>query len=252
MLRGYYTAVNGIINEQRIMNVITNNLANAKTAGYKADEAIPTTFAKEMLLMRNGRRSQTGNISYRTIQRTDTNLEEEGTLENTGSRLDIGLVGNVYFNIEDRRTGERLLSRNGQFTINAEGYLTLGTTGYVLDENGERIQLGTADFAVDRFGEITVDDGRVFALGLSFMPPESDIEKVNDNLMRPYEETPIGNLPEGAIYQVKQGWFERSNVNIAEETVRAMDAQQVFTACSSGLKIADSINQMAVNLCQIN
>lgn len=251
MLRGYYTAANGIINEQRIMNVITNNLANAKTAGYKADEAIPTTFAKELLLMRNGRRSETGNISYRTIEVTDTNLEE-GTLENTGSRLDIGLVGNVYFNIEDRRTGERLLSRNGQFTINAEGYLTLGTTGYVLDENGERIQLGTADFTVDRFGEITVKDGRVFNLGLSFLPPESDIEKVNDNLMRPYEDTPIGNIPPEGIYQVKQGWFERSNVNIAEETVRAMDAQQVFTACSSGLKIADSINQMAVNLSQIN
>ena len=53
MLRGYYTAANGIINEQRILNVITNNLANAKTAGYKADEAIPTTFAEELLLINN-------------------------------------------------------------------------------------------------------------------------------------------------------------------------------------------------------
>lgn len=251
MLRGYYTAANGIINEQRILNVITNNLANAKTAGYKSDEAIPTTFEKKLLLLRNGRRSQTGNISYRTIEVTDTNLEQ-GTMENTQSRLDMALVGNVYFNIEERRTGERLLSRNGQFTINGEGYLTLGTTGYVLDENGERIQLNTADFYVDRFGEITTEDGRVFNLGLSFLDPESDIEKVDDNLMRPYEETPIGDIPANAIYQVKQGWYERSNVNVAEETIRAMDAQQVFTACSSGLKIADSINQMAVNICQIN
>lgn len=251
MLRGYYTAANGIINEQRILNVITNNLANSKTAGYKSDEAIPTTFEEKFLLLRNGRRSQTGNISYRTIDYTDTNLEQ-GTMENTQSRLDMALVGNVYFNIEERRTGERLLSRNGQFTINGEGYLTLGTTGYVLDENGERIQLGTADFEVDRFGEITTEDGRIFNLGLSFLDPESDVEKVDDNLMRPYEDTPIGNIPADAIYQVKQGWYERSNVNIAEETIRAMDAQQVFTACSSGLKIADSINQMAVNICQIN
>lgn len=251
MLRGYYTAANGIINEQRILNVITNNLANAKTAGYKADEAIPTTFAEEMLLI-NGRHSRTGTIRYRTIDYTYTNTEE-GTFENTGSRLDMLLVGNIYFNIEERRSGETLLSRNGQFTINGEGYLTLGTTGYVLDENGERIQLGTADFQVDRFGEITTEDGRVFQLGLSYVAPESDVEKVDDNLMRPYEEAPIGNLPEGLIYRVEQGWFERSNVDVAEETIAAMDAQHVFTACSSALKIANSMNQLAANeLASIN
>ena len=148
-----------MINEQRIMNVITNNIANAKTAGYKSDEAIPTTFAEALLLI-NSRHSNTGTIRYRTIDYTFTDLEQ-GTFENTNSRLDMAIVGNVYFNIEERRSGERLLTRNGQFTINAEGYLTLGSSGYVLDENGERIQLGTADFQVDRFGQITTDDGRI-------------------------------------------------------------------------------------------
>lgn len=251
MLRGYYTAANGIINEQRILNVITNNLANAKTAGYKADEAIPTTFAEELLLI-NNRHSQTGTIRYRTIDYTYTNTEQ-GSFENTGSRLDMLLVGNIYFNIEERRTGETLLTRNGQFTINGEGYLTLGTTGYVLDENGERMQLGTADFQVDRFGELTTDDGRVFQLGLSYVAPESDVEKVDDNLMRPYEDAPIGNLPDGLLYRVEQGWFERSNVDLAEETIAAMDAQHVFTACSSALKIVNSMNQLAANeLASIN
>ena len=245
MLRGYYTAANGIINEQRILNVITNNIANAKTAGYKSDEAIPTTFAEEMLLI-NGKKSETGTIRYRTIDYTFTNLEQ-GTFENTGSRLDMALVGNVYFNIEERRTGETLLSRNGQFTINSEGYLTLGTSGYVLDENGQRIQLGTADFEVDRFGTITTDDGRTFSLGLSYIEGGSDIEKVDDNLMRPYDQTVIGYVPADAEYQVKQGWYERSNVDVAEETIRAMDAQHVFTACSTALKIANSINQIAAN-----
>lgn len=251
MLRGYYTAANGIINEQRILNVITNNLANAKTAGYKSDEAIPTTFAEELLLI-NGDHSETGTIRYRTIDYTFTDLEQ-GTFENTGSRLDMALVGNVYFNIEDRRTGETLLSRNGQFIINGEGYLTLGTSGYVLDDNGQRIQLGTADFEVDRFGTITVDDGRMFNLGLSYIAAGTDIEKVDDNLMRPYNPAPIGDIPADEIYQVKQGWFERSNVDVAEETIRAMDAQHVFTACSTALKIANSINQIAANdLAKIN
>lgn len=123
MLRGYYTAANGILNEQRILKVITNNLANASTAGYKTDEAIPTTFAEKLLLMQHGRRSETGTIRYRTIDYTFTETEE-GTYENTNSRMDVALMGDIYFNIEDRRTGERLLSRNGQFTLNEEGYLT--------------------------------------------------------------------------------------------------------------------------------
>ena len=90
MLRGYYTAANGMINEQRILNVITNNMANAKTAGYKSDEAIPTTFAEELLLI-NGDHSATGTIRYRTINHTFTDLEQ-GTFENTGSRLDMAIA----------------------------------------------------------------------------------------------------------------------------------------------------------------
>ncbi len=79
------------------------------------------------------------------------------------------------------------------------------------------------------------------------------MEKVDDNLMRPYEDAPIGNLPDDIYYQVKQGWYERSNVDVAEETIAAMDAQHVFTACSSALKIANSMNQLAANeLASIN
>lgn len=245
MLRGFYTAANGIINEQRILNVITNNMANAQTAGYKTDEAIPTTFAEELLLI-NGEHSQTGTIRYRTIDYTFTDIEQ-GTFENTGSRLDMALAGNVFFNIEERRTGETLLSRNGQFTVNSEGYLTLGSSGYVLDANGQRIQLGTADFSVDRFGTITTTDGRIYSLGLSYIAAGTDVEKVDSNLLRPYDEAAIGNIPADAEYEVKQGWYERSNVDVAEETIKAMDAQSVFTACSTALKIMNSINQIAAN-----
>ena len=65
MLRGYYTAANGIINEERILNVVTNNMANLKTAGYRNETAIPTTFAEQMVLI-NGKSSPTGTIRYRT------------------------------------------------------------------------------------------------------------------------------------------------------------------------------------------
>ncbi len=245
MLRGYYTAANGIINEERILNIISNNMANASTAGFKSEIAIPTTFAEELLLIR-GEHSDTGTIRYRTLQETFTNLEQS-SWERTYSRLDAALVGNVYFNIENRKTGEVLLTRNGQFALDAEGYLVLGPSGRILDENRNPIQLGTADFTISREGLITVDDGREIMLGLTYLPPDTEIRRVDDNMFRPYDDFPVGNIPEDEDYRVIQGAYERSNVNVGEETIRAMDAQHVFTACSQALKIVNSINQIAAN-----
>lgn len=245
MLRGYYTAANGIINEQRILNVITNNMANVKTAGYKNETAIPTTFAEELLLI-NGKHSQTGTIRYRTLEETFTNLEQ-GSFEDTGSRLDVALIGNIYFNIENRKTGETLLTRNGQFSLDAEGYLALGPSGRILDVNGDPIQLGTADITISRDGVITTDDGRTYTLGLTYLEPDTAIERVDDNMFKTYDGFETGNIPAGEKYQVRQGSYERSNVDVAEEMVKAMDSQNVFTACSTALKIINSVNQIAAN-----
>lgn len=245
MLRGYYTAVNGIINEERILNVITNNMANLKTAGYKNEEAIPTTFAEELILI-NGKKSATGTIRYRTLQETFTNLEQ-ASFEDTGSRMDCALIGNIYFNIENRKTGETLLTRNGQFSLDAEGYLCVGSSGRILDENRNPIQLGTADFGISATGLITTEDGRTFQLGLTYLPPDTAIERVDDNMFRPYEDFGVNNIPEGEDYRVRQGSYERSNVDVAEELIKAMDSQNVFTACSQALKVINSINQIAAN-----
>ncbi|MBP1546442.1 MAG: flagellar hook-basal body complex protein [Oscillospiraceae bacterium] len=246
MLRGYYTSVNGIINEERILNIITNNLSNTNTAGYKSDAAIPTTFHDNLLLLANGKRSDTGTIRYRTLIETKTDLVS-GTFEQTNSRLDMAVMGSVYFNIQRRNSGEVLLTRNGQFNIDNEGYLALGSAGRVIDENGEPIMLGTADFKVREDGLIEVDDGREIQLALTFIPDNADIEKVDTNLMRPYEDLGWGNIPEGMVYRIRQGWYERSNVNIAAEMAKAMDANALFRANSQALQIVNSVNQLAVN-----
>ena len=245
MLRGYYTSVNGILNEERILNVITNNLSNTNTAGYKSDAAIPTTFHDNLVLLAKGKVSS-GEIQYRTLLETKTSLES-GTFEQTDSRLDMAVMGSVYFNIQRRNSGEVLLTRNGQFNIDNEGYLALGSAGRVIDDNGDPIQLGTANFTVREDGLIQVDDGREIQLALTYIPDDSDIEKVDTNLMRPYEDVGWGNIPEGMVYRIRQGWYERSNVNVAAEMAKAMDANALFRANSQALQIINSVNQLAVN-----
>ncbi len=252
MLRGYYTAANGIINEQRILNVISNNIANVKTAGFKTDTAVPTTFNESLLLIK-GKPSQTGTIRYRTIDYTKASLNE-GTYENTGSRLDLALKGPVHFNIQSYQNGEVLLTRNGQFSIDAEGYLALGSDGRVLDNNQQPIQIGTSDFVVSKDGTIATDDGRTFTLGLTYLPADANAEKIGENTYRPYdEEVQTGNIPEDTNFTVMQGIYERSNVDITDEILKSTTAQGVFNACTSALKIINSVNQITCNnLAKIN
>lgn len=242
MYRGYYISANGMLNQQRILNVITNNMANTQTAGYKTDNSIPTTFEEELLLIQ-GKQSEEGEILYRTQEATYTDLEQ-GTFEFTDSRLDMALQGPVYFNLQDYDDGETYLTRNGQFSIDAEGYLALGSSGRILSEEGA-IQLGTADFTVSEDGVITTDDGRQFNLLLSYVEEASDVEKVGDNLFVPYEDAEA--VGADVNYKVMQYAYERSNVSVADEMIKAMAASRAFQSGSQVLKIIDEINRRSAN-----
>ena len=254
MFRGYYIAANGILNQQRNLETISNNIANSTTAGYKSDKNIPTTFDERLLLIR-GKKNESGTILYRTVDYVSTSLDQ-GSFEFTESRLDVALKGNVYFNLQPtsaqyQGAGEALLTRNGQFNIDDEGYLALGSSGRVLGTDGP-IQLGTADFSIDETGLITTEDGRTFQLALTYVAPDTDVLKKGDNMFALAPDAD-GNLPDGQIpadaeYAVLQGAFERSNVDMAEQTTQAMAAQNLFTANSQMLKLMDAVNQRTAEL----
>ena len=139
--------------------------------------------------------------------------------------------------------GGVLLTRKGQFDIDDEGFLALGSAGRVMGKDGP-IQIGTADFAIDEKGKITTSDGKTYQLALSYVDENSDIIKKGDNMFTPAEGTKISTeIPEGQEYSVIQGSYERSNVDMAQEMTKSMAAQRNFETCSQMLQIMDSINQ---------
>ncbi len=257
MYRGYYLAANGIINQQRIMNITANNIANSQTAGFKADNPIPTTFDERLLLIRN-KNNTSGTIEYRTLDHSDTDLTQ-GSFEYTGRRLDAAISGNVYFNIipasqtlygEDGVNpagAETLLTRNGQFNIDDEGYLALGSAGRVMGQGGP-IQIGTADFSIDDKGNIQTDDGREFKLRLTVVESTEDVLKKGDNMF--FAEN-ARDAADTDNYTVIQGAYERSNVDAAKEMTRAIAAQRLYDACSQALKQIDTVNQRTAQLSKI-
>lgn len=250
MLRGFYNAAQAMLVHQRQLDIISNNVVNINTAGYRKDEAVMNTFMEEMVLVRG--RTKTSNTFLQTyVDRTKANLEQ-GSFEYTESRFDMGIYGNVYFNIRSNAANdiavgeeERILqTRNGQFELDSEGYLVLNDSGRVQGQNGD-IYLGSDDFVVDADGVITNDNGVVDTLLLTYIPPDADIAKISDSLFL-YEGGE--ELPEGETYDIIQGAFEKANVDAVKEMTQAMEIQRMYEANSKVLTAFDTINGRSVKI----
>ena len=240
MNRGFYTAAQAMINQQRVIDAISNNVTNVNTAGYKKDEITLKTFREELFLI-NSRTETDGKYLQTCVDTSKTNLEQ-GAFEYTESRFDCGIYGNVYFNVKDA-TGNIYQTRNGQFTLDDEGYLCLGTTGRVQGENGD-ILLGSDDFVISEDGTITNDSGVVDKLSLTYIPAGADVEKLGDSL---YLYDGAETLPADENYVIVQGAYEKSNVDSVKETTQAIEAQRMYEANSKILQYFDKINSSAAN-----
>jgi flagellar basal-body rod protein FlgF len=271
VLRGFYTAASGMLSQQRRVEMLTNNIANANTPGYKADQASLRAFP-EMLLARldtatiptkepRSFRNQTtlGSIhSGVYIQEMMPNFVQ-GALKETGQKTDMALVdgnlpvdeagikGAIFFMVQNGN-GEPRYTRNGNFTLDAQGFLTTNEGFYVLDENGERIQLTSETFQVTPDGTIVENDVRVARLGIAFASNPNNMVKEGNGLFRSED----GVLPSAVnnpnvTYQIQQGFLERSNVDVARSMTDMMSAYRAFEANQKILQAYDKSMDKAVN-----
>lgn len=244
MLRGFYNAAQGMLVKQRQLDAIGNNIVNMNTAGYKKDEIVTNTFMDELILV-NERQETSGHFLQTYVDISKTNLEQSN-FTFTDSVFDVAVFGNMYFNIA-ARDGQVYQTRNGQWELDGEGYLVLGKAGRVQGENGD-IYLGTDNFVIKNDGTILIDNEIVDRLLLTYIPPDADVEKIGNNLMR-YE----GNeaLPEGEIFDIIQGAWEHSNVDGNKEVTQMMEAQRLYQANSAILKALDNINSKSVDIASV-
>ncbi|MBQ9383289.1 MAG: flagellar hook-basal body protein [Ruminiclostridium sp.] len=245
MLRGYYNAAQGMIVKQRQLDAIGNNIANINTAGYRKDEIVTNTFLDELILV-NGRRETSGHLLQTYADISKTNLEQSN-FTYTESNFDMAIYGNVYFNIRGR-DGSVYQTRNGQFELDGDGYLILGKSGRVQGRNGD-IRLNTGDFEVNNAGDIIVNGEIVDRLLLTYIPPDADVDKFGDNLMR-WEGN--AQMPEGEYYDIIQGAWEHSNVDGNKEVTQMMEAHRLYQANSQILKQLDQINTKAQEIASVS
>ena len=135
MFQGYYNLASNLIVQNRNMNVISNNMTNISTPGFKSDQLVQGTFRDEILYRfeRDGRTPIGTTSRINTAEGVATD-QTQGTLRATERALDLALSGKGFFAVQSGQ--ETVYTRNGSFNVDNEGYLVLQGLGRVQVQNG--------------------------------------------------------------------------------------------------------------------
>ncbi len=243
MLSGYYAISSGLLTRQRELDTIGNNLVNARTPGYQAQRTVSSTFDMELLIRQEGGKIQLGPgyASVEAIVDDVLDIYGGGSITETGVETDMAIGGEGFFNIigED---GNRYLTRNGSFHIDAEGYLELEGYGRVSGTNGQALRVGPHGFYVNHFGEVFNVEGQAVGTLQITAPNEGEQLARMDNGLFQLENGQGRNAED---YQIVQRSIELSNVDLNREMTYLIESQRAFQNCGSALQIIDSMNQKA-------
>ncbi|MBD7965030.1 flagellar hook-basal body protein [Fictibacillus norfolkensis] len=271
MLRGFYNAAAGMLAQQRKQEILTNNMANANTPGYKADNASLRTFPT-MLLQHMGETEMNGKKLPNNypigpgalstgvyVQETTPNFLQ-GDMRETGIKTDMALLqgqvpldpetgkpGGLFFRLNVN--GEERYTRNGHFSVDAEGSLVTPEGYYVLGTDGNPITVRSDNFTVNKDGSV-IDNGTVAGqIDVAYITNPNNLVKEGTGLFRLDGN---GNAPSAlgnpnVTYNVQQGFVERSNVNTEQTMTEMLTAYRAFEANQKVLQAYDRTMEKASN-----
>jgi len=214
------------------VNVTTNNIANVNTTGFKKivmlelSQKIPENEGQKKELLVFPRFKDTVVIT------------SQGGLKRTDNPLDVAIQGKGFFTVET--PNGVMLTRNGHFFFNKDGFLVDPNGNYVLNNAGFRISLNTeqkigANIYINQQGQIFQDNREVGKIGVVNY---EEVKPVGDGYYRPAgAKIPVDD------YQILQGFLEDSNVNIVEEMVQLINHQRRMEMYSNLMKGLDNIEQ---------
>jgi flagellar basal-body rod protein FlgF len=251
MLRGLYTAVSGMITQEKKQQVITNNMANISTDGFKEDTLNVKSF-DEVLLQNYDKKvnginvkNQIGSISLGSqIDGVSTNFTQ-GTFMTTDEPLDFAINGDGFFKVQDG-SGNEYYTRNGHFSLDNQGYLVDDSGNYVIGKNTktnleDRIKINSSDVTSDEGGVLSENGKSNYKLSTYTFPDNNNTTKIGDNLYSGSGAVENGNG------KVKQNTLEGSNVNIIDSMVDMMTTMRAYEANQKVIASIDETLGKAVN-----
>jgi flagellar basal-body rod protein FlgG len=239
LLEGMYSAAAGMAAQQQRLDALSNDLANANTAGYKR---MRVAF-RDLLYVQTGAGATRGVSSGAGSAAVQLGRgSEQGAIQNTGNKLDVAIQGDGFLQVRDRR-GQPALTRDGALQLQANGRLVTSTGAFT----GVTIPRGVEEDSISIGSDGTVTGPNNQTLGrlriVTVRAPEN-LQASGDNLFRATQQSGAPRAA-GAATTLSQGTLESSNVGMAGTMTDLMDAQKAFEFASKAISTQDRLLEIA-------
>lgn len=252
MVKGLYTANWGMINEQRRVDILANNMANAATTGYKKEGSTSEAF-KDLMAYKINDTSEPGVAKKLAGMNMGVKIGEvytdysQGSIHETGNTFDLALSDKGFFAVEfTNKKGEASVkyTRDGNFTLNNKGELVNKNGDYLLNMAGAHITLNPVmDAEIDRMGNIFQNGVNVGRINVTDFTDYNYLEKYGEN----YYTALDGSTQKIPNCNVISGYLEDSNVQVVQEMVDLINFTRAYETNQKMIQAIDSTLDKAVN-----
>ena len=242
MIKGIYHSGEGMLAGQRHLEVVSNNLANANTVGFKQEEI---AFRHALNQSSFPSYTYTTGEKFVTAERGGQGVLRQGVLRETGNPLHIAIMGDGYFAVET--ANGPAYTRDGRFQLNPEGELVT-LSGYRVLTAGGTLQIPDGDLRISSDGELVLKNEKPAQeqildrlLVVSFDDP-TQLRPALDGLLMTQQQP--GELEEPRL---RVGYLEESNVNLISQMVEMIQVHRFYEASAKAIHTQDQTLGKAVN-----
>lgn len=254
MLTTLWTSKSGLNANQEKLDVISNNIANVNTTGYKKVNAgFKDLISSSLDEWGNPLNDKTATVGSGVKAGNFTKDNSQGGLQTTNQKTDLALDGEGYFKVISSN-GTEYYTRDGSFKLDSYGRLVTANgnilevqyaNGYSQNNTG----LKADNFTINKKGEIFAENNgnfeKVGEIAVYTAVGNDAFTSVGDNLFKELNGVQVYRTLDADMYQ---GYLEASNVDLSQEMTDMIVTQRAFQLSSKGITAADEMWEMINNL----
>jgi flagellar basal-body rod protein FlgF len=240
MIKGLYSAVSAMVMNAARQQIISHNIANLQTSGFKQILTTAGGFMQDQAVYTNGN-LQGSPIEYLGTMGLGSQIDQEyidftqGALQNTDNPLDFALQGGGFFTVKTP-DGNRY-TRDGRFLRDADNTLVTVDGFQVLDDAGQPIEVPDGEVSLSSEGVISVNGEEVATLGIGvFADPMAELQHTEGNLFT----GPTASTGE-EVPRVVQGYLETSNANPSQLMTQLVEVARSYEAAQKLVQNQDEL-----------
>jgi flagellar basal-body rod protein FlgG len=231
-----YSAATGMVAQQHRIDAVSNDLANASTAGYQKQRLAFRDLAYTDVPTGQGVRAGAG-AAVSVVGRS----QAVGSIERTEQPLDVAVEGEGYLLVR-RTDGREALTRQGSLRIDTDRRLVTATGELLVPQITIPEDVDVADISIGPDGTLRAGERELGRIELRTVPAPQGLLSVGDSMLVP---TAASGPLRAATGTLQQGALESSNVDMAEAMVELMEAQRTFTLASRAVQTHDQLLEIA-------